>query len=664
MRTVLRGNPPRTDETAGGRTAGETAGETRLECADSGGALLIRPTDRRDDLAVAFAAGLAADPRHTRVVVDLPARAPAEQWKAAARLLRRRGRSFRVVPGRQEGADALAAPQQLADLLRREVLAPDGPVRPAADGWLWVPEGHGSGWLSFRPGVVPRRVSRRFPEPAWEPGLRDTTWRPADGAVAEPLHAGVWLRTPGDDGPRAHRWRLTAELAARTDRLTVVLGSPGGPALPAEAVTGWWAALPPALRRTARFVAYGPVAVPGGDLGQGLADLLGGPVTLCAGIPEPARAGADARTHTVLADGTRGWRPFAREVEHTPRPSGGGPAAPPRIVAHRRPLPGLAEITEEVYRQTYRYAPGVVLEVVRSGLWLRPPHAPSDADRVRRAPLAPAHAVIWYDAGSAATADRLRQLARQVRDRLGTAAGQDCRVLPSYDAPGTPRAAPPAPAPRPGSPERPPQAELTELTELTDLAELIDLTGLTDLAAVRRCLAGNGPGGPPPDQPLARRIAAELRRLPCHRGPAVVRAAVPRAAMADWSRPHRLVTEWGFWPASTSLRQQGDGRPDADGSEAGPEVEVEFLVWSVTARPTQALDPGVPDRVVFLPGTAFRVLRVTDGPPARVLLREVPASEEVTEGEGPTARLDRAALAGLRQALTAPLTAHPAGHTA
>ncbi|RPK32973.1 hypothetical protein EES40_36205 [Streptomyces sp. ADI93-02] len=643
MRTALRGRSARAEA---------STGPPALERSDIGGVLLIQPRDSHDGLAVEFAGGLTPDPHHTQAVLDLPARVTRETWKAAARLLRRQGHSFRIVLGRHEGVESLAGLQQLADLLRREILAPDAPVGAAAGGWLWIPEDRGSGWLRFTPGMVPRLVSRRFPEPAWEPGLRDTTWQPAQGATAEPLPAGVWLRPQHENDPGRHRHRLTTELAARTDRLTVVIGSPMGGSLPTAAITGWWAALPPATRRAVRFVQYGPSEI-ANDFGQGLADLLGSPVTLCTGLPERTGAATDVRVHTVLPEGTRGWRPFAQDVEYSPRPRRGGPSTQPRIVSHRRPVPDLPEITEDVYKQTYRYAPGAVLEVVRSGLWLRPPYDPPDADLVRRAPTAPAHAVIWHDTTVSATADEMRTLAWQVRERLGTATAQDCRVLPSHRAPrpspgpSASQAADHPPAPRPGRSVAP--SRETEQVPDTSIPPGRQ-PHWTAHPGVRRLLTGGSVGGPAStlSDAVARRLASELRKLPRFEGPVVVRVQSDTPVALGLYQPHRLVTEWGFWPASTNLREI-DAPLDTDGESRGP---VTFVVWSVNARATRALEPNAPDRVVFLPGTAFRVLPAPDVPSAVVLLREVPPSEAVSEDGGTTAQLDKDALDGLKQAVT------------
>jgi hypothetical protein len=400
--------------------------------------LLIYPAGRLDPRAQLFASGVARDPEHTVVVLDLPSDAPAERWSSVVRLLKRQDHSLRLIFGQQNGNTSPAIAQMLADRLRRPLLAPDGPVTLAAGGVLFMPTDRGAGWLTFRPGVPPRWESRRFPRPTWEPEGENGLWYASDVAVAESLPAGVWARPAGDD-PRDHRQRLVLGLLFRPDQLTIVLGCPGGPALPLEEVSRLWDTLSAGARKAVRFVQYGPVAVPvnSGGLGQALADQLRVPVTLCTGLPTSRTGFHGFDMYTVKEDGSPGWRPFAREFGHFPRPKGGdgtavvAPPAPPEIVSHRRPLPGIAETMRGVYQYVYHYAPGAVLEVVRSGLWMRPPEQQGDPGSVRSAPLDPATPVIWYDVSSPTTEQRMRMLAEQARERLEPATRELCRVLPA-----------------------------------------------------------------------------------------------------------------------------------------------------------------------------------------------------------------------------------------
>ncbi|MFF7472441.1 hypothetical protein [Streptomyces sp. NPDC008092] len=185
---------------------------------------------------------------------------------------------------------------------------------------------------------------------------------------------------------------------------------------------------------------------------------------------------------------------------------------------------------------------------------------------------------------------------------------------------------------------------------------------LTDLVAVRLYLSGDPRQAdaavreavPGPHVPLARCVTAGLRRLPSYRGPTLLRTRLGEAERA-WYREGGLVTEWAFCHARTSLH------PGPRGSGA-----TDVLIWSMTARRTSSLDPAVPDRVVFLPGTVFKVLRA-EGP--AVLMRELSPSEaaeaaEAAKAAGNTvggggggrdvaAKLDEIAVKGLEKILDA-----------
>lgn len=169
---------------------------------------------------------------------------------------------------------------------------------------------------------------------------------------------------------------------------------------------------------------------------------------------------------------------------------------------------------------------------------------------------------------------------------------------------------------------------------------------LTELVAVRLYLSGDSRGADAtvrtattgPHVPFARCVTAGLRRLPSYRGPALLRTRLTDAERA-WYSAGRLVTEWAFCHARTSLHTGPRGLGATD-----------VLIWSMTSRRTTSLDPTLPDRVVFLPGSVFKVLR-TDG--NTVLLREVSPSEVAEDGKVDVrqARLDEIALKGLENIL-------------
>ncbi|MGZ3146400.1 hypothetical protein ACVDFE_31285 [Lentzea chajnantorensis] len=161
---------------------------------------------------------------------------------------------------------------------------------------------------------------------------------------------------------------------------------------------------------------------------------------------------------------------------------------------------------------------------------------------------------------------------------------------------------------------------------------------LTDAVAIRLYLSPSGDGldqslrsgGVGPHVPFARCVVSGLSRLPSHRGPAVFSTSLTEQEL-DFYGGRKLVTEWGFINALSA--------PCARQSEQN---DVDVLVWSMTARRTKLLEPdvdAVADRVLFVPGTSFKVLELTppaDGARGRLLLRELAAGEI-----DPTGKVDR-----------------------
>ncbi|MEU6266908.1 hypothetical protein [Saccharopolyspora shandongensis] len=176
---------------------------------------------------------------------------------------------------------------------------------------------------------------------------------------------------------------------------------------------------------------------------------------------------------------------------------------------------------------------------------------------------------------------------------------------------------------------------------------------LTDAVAVQLYLTARGKAVDDalrtaevgPHVPLARCVVSGLSRLPTHRGPAVF-TATPTPGQWELYRSHKLVTEWGFLHALTE-------------PPAGSEDTVDVLVWSMTGRRTRLLetDGGVAERVLFVPGSSFKVLELAepeqDGARGRILLRELAAAEIDADGRVDPNRisLDELALNSLRRQL-------------
>ncbi|MBW8792679.1 MAG: hypothetical protein JF597_03550 [Streptomyces sp.] len=393
-------------------------------------ALLIRPRAAADHRAQLFARGLAPDGQHNLVVLDLPADPPSDLLESLARILERRRGTFRMIPGRSSRTQTARLAQWLADRLDRAVLAPDGHQLAAAGGALFIPSGNGRGWLRYQPGRPALPDSQRFPRPDWEFFVPGAPVAIGPVGIAEPIPGGVWLRPGNDNGLEVPRQVLADRIVADPDLAAVVLGVPGGPALSLTDIAAFWRTRPSTGRRQMLFVPYGPVDVPHGTvLGRALAELLDHEIVLCNGFPAVGDAGGVPEVHTLGADGQLGWRPYAGELAYTP----GGAAPVPRRA--RSPLPGL----QPLGRGAYRYAPDAVVEIVQSGLWVRPPEDPPGADTVRAAPADPAHAAVLFDESTPSIATRLRALAHEILERLPLAERLRSVVLPAGYAIGAAR---------------------------------------------------------------------------------------------------------------------------------------------------------------------------------------------------------------------------------
>ncbi|MEA5362857.1 hypothetical protein VA596_25205 [Amycolatopsis sp., V23-08] len=388
-----------------------------------GNALVVHPAAGMTEEAQALALGVAADDEHDLVVVDLPVDSPISLWESVAKALPRRRRGVRLVIGGRSRETSALAGQWLAERIGRPVLAPDGSVIPSAGGALFVHSGRGSGWVRFQPGRPPKWEAKRFPRPSWDSGVTAELTSTSSRGVAEPLPGGLWIRPVGFDRQLGyHRSALIRGLPALPDTMTIVLGCPGCPPLTMDDAARLWMRLPEPVRHKARFVQYGPMSVPAGTtLGQALADLLGREVGFYSGLP--IGAPHDLDVWTVLYDGGLGWATFARELAYVPR------QPLPRLLDHRAPIDGLKEIEPAVYW----YSPDAVLEVVQSGLLLRPPTAGPTVEALREVTLDTSLHNLTYDVPEegADAVERMRLLAEDVLARLDEHTRRISRILPA-----------------------------------------------------------------------------------------------------------------------------------------------------------------------------------------------------------------------------------------
>lgn len=572
--------------------------------------------------------------------------------------------------------------QALAEILSSPVVlfagVPVGrPERPrmhtiAPDGALgWQPYARE---IAFRPRMLrdgppelPHIFSYRAPKVFGEE-IAPRVYRYTDDAVVETLQSGLWVRPEAEPGyadriraraadpvhhavvvddatpalvPRLRE--LADDLVARLDETTrkhsaLQLASTVGFALHAEleALTGPTLAVPTLSRRGA--------AAPGKAGGN-----------LTTSVP-PAPEQADQQTASsvaepVVADPTAPptAAPFAAEslvaeslvappVEHSvwaPAPEVAEPTswareAGPPVVG---PVPGPEMAGSEVGAPAYER---LSMPVSRISEALRPGQAPLPPETVTP---------------PAAVAPALEVPAPE---------------MPAFAMPGAEQAEPypyafPVPVEQAAGAHRVPEAapEADALGEehawlrTTLAAEFAELAGpvgavlaanprlnlghdaLADAVAVRLYLSPRADdidaalrsGRPGPHEPFARCVAAGLRRLPLHRGLVLLRATLTAEEVRALAA-RQVLTDVGF---INGLTEPAEGLPGT----------VDVLVWSVAGRRTQLLEApdgsGVPTRVVFPPGTGFKVLESgepdPDGAPGWLLLRELPSHES---GLGPS----------------------------
>ncbi|WP_067495039.1 hypothetical protein [Actinoplanes sp. TFC3] len=381
-----------------------------------GNALVLHAREKISSEAQTLALSVVEDDENDIVVLDLHDDLPVGIWESVASALPRRRRGIRlVVCGAVQDTSVLAG-QWLSDRLGRSVVAPYGQLIRGTSGGLFVHATAGSGWVRYHRGRAPSWEAKRYPQPVWDSAATEDMPTSANGMV-EPLPGGAWIRDTRDDAALSEHWQwLASAVPCQFEAFTVVLGCPGTPPLALDDVARFWRELADEGRRHARFIQYGPVQLPEGEsLGQALADLLRQPVVCFTGVPvgHPSRP----RMHTVAPDGRLGWQVYARELGYSPRPRPTAPAELPRVVSYQAP----DILGHEIAPLVFRYADDAVVEVLQSGLWVRPQDAPSHADRIRARAADPAvHAVVVEDALPAHTS-RLRELADDLVARLDNA---------------------------------------------------------------------------------------------------------------------------------------------------------------------------------------------------------------------------------------------------
>ncbi|WP_433870161.1 hypothetical protein [Saccharopolyspora sp. CA-218241] len=587
-----------------------------------GNALVVSPERRMTPAAQEMALAVAPDTEHDMVVVDLPGDLPISAWDSVAALLPRHRRGVRLVlGGRSREATALAG-QWLSERLGRTVVAPDGVIFRGTGGTLFVHSGKGSGWVRFRPGKAPEWEAKRFPRPMWDASVVES-WPTSSVGVAEPIPGGVWIHPAVRDARAGGHWeRLTRGMPCQPEVLTIVLGCPGAPALSLDDVARFWRRLDPALRDRVRFVQYGPVHLPEGDaLGQALADLLYTKVACYTGMPVGSPHAPDV--YTMLPDGELGWHSFARELGYAPRGHAAHQDAPV-LLSHRPPFTGLEQIAPAVYW----YTPDAVLEVVQSGLWVRPPEDAQNADAVRAEPGSAEVNVLSYDAADERRAARMRRLAEDVLARLDPATRVRCRIAPASEAGrGAVRVTAPAGgalgaahapangAPVTGSAAPAPEAVTDVFSPVVDAPSdgfaaspvpapappALDVPPPAGSTAPPRPTAPPEPTTPPAsgDEPAsAMPIRLESSPVPDIGAPAEPPAAPTESAPPEPTPPEPTPPE----PAPPEPRSEPESRPEPESPEPEPEVAAERPAPAPTPRAQPVPQPGAS---ALLPSTGI-----------------------------------------------------------
>jgi hypothetical protein len=404
---------------------------TQLRCTRVGPRVLIYPKGLQEQAVFDFVKWCAVEPGYTVVAVHAPRKTSPEALEDVVEDLAACPGVLRLIPARSGSDTTLEFGNWLARRLGRTVVAHQGSVMIVPGGGLYVPPGErgGAGWLRFEPGNAAVAHSRRFPRPGWdcEPFAEPHPLGP--DATAEPLPAGVWIRSAGDS-PDVDAFRSWLLGGMSPDPLLprVVLGYPGSPAPPIEAVADFWRSLPGALRPAVRFAGFGGTDEGPGSYGQQLADALDAPVVLGNGVQlagPSANGGNEMRS--VLRQGVMSWPPYVWDLGYLPARSTGGVPADPVAIGHRAPILGLREREPGVYE----YGHDVVLEVTQSGLWVRPPALPADSFNVRTERADPAHAVVVFDASTRASAHRMQLLATEMVQRLEPRVRTTARILAS-----------------------------------------------------------------------------------------------------------------------------------------------------------------------------------------------------------------------------------------
>ena len=326
-----------------------------------------------DPAATAIAAELPAEPDAVTVVAPLASADDVSVVEAVLPIAVPPGSRARLaMPGMGAAGRELAG--RLAQELTATVETPSRDLVLAPGGALFAADG----WLRHTPDGAAVLAGRRSPEPRWEDDvdrLCGDAHALAPGHLLLPLPAGIWLLPHMPDTPLPDLDDPAYSIPMDGARPVLLVGRPGQPEPPEEAIRAVVGGLASRVRRRLVLAPYGPGTTTAAAAAQ-LAAETGQPVLVHTGLPVLA---ADGRPTSVAveADGA-GWEPLATALTFPPTglPQPTGPVRGlddyPAIESH---LFGIGE--------------GWVAEVTQSGLWVRPPGQETDASRVRALPWTP-----------------------------------------------------------------------------------------------------------------------------------------------------------------------------------------------------------------------------------------------------------------------------------
>ncbi|WP_242642244.1 hypothetical protein [Lentzea alba] len=456
--------------------------------------------------------------------------------------------------------------------------------------------------------TVPVVSGYRTPVPGLsevEPGV----FALGDGVVLEVVPSGLWVRE--QDEPYNAAEVRSQPVDPEWARLTV--GTPGRTTPGAVAVHG--AALverlEPEVRKLLRLVFCDatvspppppppPTApVPAASVPAASDALTGSPAQIASALSAAAHAmsARDPQDH-----GTGFFTPVIPAESEPERPAYAGIEPGPAVASHALDDPDEAAFpSDDPDSAPVRFRVDGPLPPQPLASWEAPPDGSGERETVP-----PDHD------SSDAERDTVR---RALGERYGVHAATVCRLL----------------AQRPDAEEDPTafEAMVTDLTALLacvsqDEEMVVDTLRMGRLGRLR---------------PYVACIVSGLNRLPVHYGVATV------WGMSGPTGPRRfrsgdVLVEHGLLDAIANPAQRVEGA-------------TEFLLWSVTGRRVEVADRvavATEERVIFAPGTPFRVLAVAEAEgdhPQQVLLQEMagPAADQEIAGMRPSvlSKLERAA---------------------